>query len=130
MESEIVWMSYPAASHASNPPSRLATALKPREVANAQASRLCRWSSLTIRISRSGESCAARPRTQRLTRQAQGVRDVAAGEIEWRAHVHDLNVVSSIFLRASEAVMLWNDRCWPTSPVTRVLPCRSPKRNC
>src|SRR6516162_3786897 len=45
MESEIVWMSYPAASHASNPPSRLATAL--------------------------------------------------------------------------EAVMLWNDRCWPTSPVTR-----------
>ena len=100
MESEIVWMSYPAASHASNPPSRLATALKPREVANAQASRLCRWSSLTIRISRSGESCAARPRTQRLTRQAQGVRDVAAGEIEWRAHIHDLNVaVLHLFAR-------------------------------
>ena len=71
-----------------------------------------------------------RPRAQRLTRQAQGVRDVAPGEIEWRAHIHDLNVAVLHFFAPSEAVMLWNDRCWPTSPVTRVLPCRSPKRNC
>ena len=48
-----------------------------------------------------------RPRAQRLTRQAQGVRDVAAGEIEWRAHIHDLNV--AVGLVVGETAVIGDD---------------------